>query len=256
MEGFQITDKTYFDEYMSLIGKEIKSLVKNFDFNYKGLDLGYQTQASAVYSSNIEGNTIDLNSFMNFKLSNEKFKLGKEIKEIEDLILAYDFAQKENLNQKNFLRIHKILSETLLILSLRGNYRNDKVGVFGESGLVYLAIESEFVKETMNELFSGIEELLLSNISIEEVFYFASLIHMKFVHIHPFRDGNGRAVRILEKWFVSSKLGEEFWKLPSEKYYKEKQADYYKNLNLGVNYYELNYDKSLPFLTMLPNCMK
>jgi hypothetical protein len=23
-----------------------------------------------------------------------------------------------------------------------------------------------------------------------------------------------------------------------------------------VNYYELNYDKSLPFLAMLPNCMK
>jgi Fic family protein len=122
--------------------------------------------------------------------------------------------------------------------------------------LVYLAIESEFVKETMNELFSGIEELLLSSISIEEVFYFASLIHMKFVHIHPFRDGNGRAARILEKWFVSAKLGDEFWKLPSEKYYKERQADYYKHLNLGVNYYELNYDKSLPFLTMLPNCMK
>jgi Fic family protein len=69
----------------------------------------------------------------------------------------YRPAQKENLNQKNFLRIHKILSETLLILSLRGNYRNDKVGVFGESGLVYLAIESEFVKETMNE-FKGIKK--------------------------------------------------------------------------------------------------
>jgi Fic family protein len=256
MEGFQITNKRYFDEFMSLIGKEIKTLVKNFDFNFKDLDLGYQTQTSAVYSSNIEGNTIDLNSFMNFKLSNDKFKLGKEIKEIEDLILAYDYAQKEILNQKNFLGVHKILSETLLIKGLRGKYRNDKVGVFGESGLVYLAIESEFVKEKMDELFSGIEELLSNNLSIEEVFYFASLIHMKFVHIHPFRDGNGRAARILEKWFVSAKLGDEFWKLPSEKYYKEKQADYYKNLNLGVNYYELNYDKSLPFLTMLPNCMK
>ena len=256
MEGFQITNKRYFDEYMSLIGKEINNLVTNFDFNYKDLDLGYQTQASAVYSSNIEGNTIDLNSFMNFKLSNEKFKLGKEIKEIEDLIFAYNFAQKEILNQKNFLKIHKILSETLLILSLRGKYRNDKVGVFGESGLVYLAIESEFVKETMDELFSGIEELILSDISIEEVFYFASLIHMKFVHIHPFRDGNGRAARILEKWFISSKLGNEYWKLPSEKYYKENQANYYMNLNLGVNYYELKYDKCIAFLSMLPNCMK
>jgi Fic family protein len=256
MEGIQITSKKYFDEYMSLIGKEIPILVKNFDFNFKDLELGYQTQASAVYSSNIEGNTIDLNSFMNFKLSNEKFKRGKEIKEIEDLILAYDFAQKGILNQKNFLKIHKILSETLLIASFRGKYRNDKVGVFGESGLVYLAIEAEFVKQTMNELFLGIEELLSNKLSLEEVFYFASLIHMKFVHIHPFRDGNGRAARILEKWFIASKLGGEFWKLSSEKYYKENQSEYYKNLNLGVNYYELNYDKCLPFLIMLPSCMK
>lgn len=256
MEEIQITSRKYFDEYMSLIGTEIPVLVKSFDFNFKELELGYQTQASAVYSSNIEGNTIDLNSFMNFKLSNEKFKGGKEIKEIEDLILAYDFAQKEALSQKNFLKIHKILSETLLIASLRGKYRNDKVGVFGESGLVYLAIEAENVKQTMNELFTGIEELLSNNLSLEEVFYFASLIHMKFVHIHPFRDGNGRVARILEKWFIASKLGDEFWKLPSEKYYKDNQSEYYKNLNLGVNYYELNYDKCLPFLRMLPNCMK
>lgn len=256
MEGIQITNKKYFDKYMSLIGKEINSLVKKFDFNIKSLDLGYQTQASAVYSSNIEGNTIDLNSFMNFKLSNEKFKTGKEIKEIEDLILAYDFAQNERLNQKNFLKIHEILSETLLIASLRGKYRNDKVGIFGPSGLVYLAIKAEFVKETMNELFSAIEILLSMVLSEEEVFYFASLIHMKFVHIHPFRDGNGRAARILEKWFIASKIGKEFWKLSSEKYYKDKQSEYYGNLNLGANYYELNYDNCLPFLIMLPNCMK
>jgi Fic family protein len=121
--------------------------------------------------------------------------------------------------------------------------------------LVYLAIEPEFVSETMNELFSGIEELIFTELTIEEVFYFASLIHLKFVHIHPFRDGNGRVARILEKWFITSKLGDDFWKLSSEKYYKEHQSEYYKNLNLGVNYYELKYDKCLPFLVMLPNCM-
>jgi Fic family protein len=256
MEPIQITTKKYFDQYLSLIGDEIPTLVKNFDFNFRNLGLGYQTQASAVYSSNIEGNTIDLNSFMNFKLSNQKFKIGKEIKEIEDLILAYNFAQKEDLNQDNFLKTHKILTKTILILSLRGKYRNDQVGVFGISGLVYLAIEAEFISKTMDELFFGIKCLIDTELSIEEVFYFASLIHLKFVHIHPFRDGNGRAARILEKWFIASKLGDEFWKLPSEKYYKDYQSEYYKNLNLGINYYELNYDKSLPFLVMLPNCMK
>jgi len=96
-------------------------------------------------------------------------------------------------------------------------------------------------------------EIELSN---SEIFYFASLIHLKFVHIHPFMDGNGRAARILEKWFLSEKLNPEMWKLTSEKYYKDNQIEYYRNINLGVNYYELNYDKCLPFLLMLINSLK
>ncbi|WP_394370742.1 Fic family protein [Pedobacter endophyticus] len=81
------------------------------------------------------------------------------------------------------------------------------------------------------------------------------LIHLRFAHIHPFRDGNGRAARLLEKWFLAQKLGIELWKIPSEKYYKEHQPEYYKNINLGVNFYELNYDNCLPIITMLPNSL-
>ena len=89
-----------------------------------------------------------------------------------------------------------------------------------------------------------------------EVFYFASLIHLRFVHIHPFRDGNGRAARIIEKWFIAQKLGKDYWKIPSEEYYKVNQAKYYETINLGVNFYMLNYDRCLGFLEMLPNCLK
>ncbi len=82
------------------------------------------------------------------------------------------------------------------------------------------------------------------------------MIHLKLAHIHPFRDGNGRAARLIEKWFIAEKLGNDFWKILSEKYYKEHQPEYYNNINLGVNYYELNYDKCIPFLLMLPGCLK
>ncbi|MDP2395407.1 MAG: hypothetical protein Q8S84_00635 [bacterium] len=44
---------------------------------------------------------------------------SKEIKEIENLIKAYKFAQNNKLNESNFLEIHKILSKTLLISSKR-----------------------------------------------------------------------------------------------------------------------------------------
>jgi Fic family protein len=252
----EITGKHYFEQYKSIIGDELKSLVQNFDFSEKTNDLSYQTQASAVYSSNIEGNTIDLNSFMNYKLLQTKRKPQKEVKEIEDLISGYSFAQENELNEKNFLEAHRVLAKQFLIKSLRGKYRNDKVGVFGESGLVYLAIEAEFVQQVMSELFIEISVLLSAELSLAEVFYFASFIHLRLAHIHPFADGNGRVSRLIEKWFIAQKLGTNFWKTPSEKYYKEHQQQYYNNINLGVNYYELNYDKCLPFLTMLPNSLK
>ena len=139
---------------------------------------------------------------------------------------------------------------------LRGKYRNDKVGVFGQSGLVYLAVEAEYVAESMRSFFNEISALIAASLSLEEVFYFASLIHLRFAHIHPFADGNGRAARLFEKWFLAQKLSKLFWNLPSEKCYKDHQADYYNNINLGVNFYELDYNKCLPFLVMLPGCLR
>jgi Fic family protein len=193
---------------------------------------------------------------MNYKLSNDKFSPTKEIQEIEDLISAYEFAQASPLNEVNFLHTHKLLSSQLLISSKQGEYRTEKVGVFSSLGLVYLAVEAEFVAKEMNLFFKDLEYLLSLTMTNAEVFYFASLIHLKFVHIHPFMDGNGRAARLLEKWFLAEKLGSKMWKINSEKYYKEHQAEYYQNINLGVNYYELDYNRCTPFLIMLPNSLK
>jgi Fic family protein len=255
MKGCKITDKKYFEEYTRIIGHEIPERVRQFDFSVHGIDLDYMTKASAVYSSNIEGNSVDLNSFMNYQLCKEKFKTGKEVREIENLIEAYQFAQENHLTEKNLLIAHSILSRSLLIKSKRGKYRNTPVGVFGKEGLVYLAVEPEYIKEEMADLFSGINSILNENLTVEEVFYFASFIHLRLVHIHPFQDGNGRAARLLEKWFIAEKIGKQFWKIPSEKYYREHQSEYYSAIAIGVNYYTLNYDRCLNFLTLLPECI-
>lgn len=252
----RITEKKYFDTYNKSIGEEIPKLIKDFDFSENAGEFEYLTKSSAVYSSNIEGNSVDLNSYMNYEMNREKFKAGKEIEEIEDLIKAYEFAQSNKLNEKNLLNCHKIFSNTLLIRSKRGKYRIEQVGVFGKTGLAYMAVEPEFVEKEMNLFFQDLSELFLSDLNEIEVFYFASLIHLRFAHIHPFRDGNGRAARLIEKWFIAEKLGKDFWRIPSEEYYKKNQAKYYETINLGVNYYELNYDKCVGFLEMLPNCLK
>lgn len=207
---------------------------------------------SAVFSSNIEGNPVDLNSFMNSVSFENKSQRSREIKEIEDLVSAYEFAQKNELNENNFLDTHKILSKTFLSESKRGIYRDDKMGAFDESGLVYLAVEPEHVENNMADFFSEIRVLLKKELSVSELFYHAALIHLRFVHIHPFWDGNGRCARLLEKWFLPQKINSRAWKMQSEKYYNEHISDYYKNISIGVNFYELNYDMCVPFLTMLP----
>ncbi|NHJ85707.1 MAG: Fic family protein [Asgard group archaeon] len=252
----RITERKYLDSYIKSIGHEIPTLIENFDFSENRGGFEYLTKSSAVYSSNIEGNSIDLNSYMNYEMNKDKFKVGKEIEEIEDLIEAYEFAQNNELNEKNLLTCHKIFSDSLLIRSKRGKYRIEPVGVFGKLGLTYMAVEPEFVEKEMKEFFQDLNELISSDLNEIEVFYFASLLHLRFAHIHPFRDGNGRAARLIEKWFVTEKLGHDFWKMSSEEYYKKKQVKYYETINLGVNFYELNYDKCFGFMEMLPNCLR
>ena len=243
----RITERKYLDTYKKLIGTKISKLINNFDFSENRGEFEYLTKASAVYSSNIEGNSIDLNSYMNYEMNKDKFKVGKEIEEIEDLIEAYGFAQSNKLNEKNLLNCHKIFSDTLLIRSKRGKYRIEQVGVFGKTGLAYMAVEPEFVEKEMKLFFQDLSELISTGLDEIEVFYFASLIHLRFAHIQPFRDGNGRAAGLIEKWFVAEKLGHDFWKIPSEEYYKNNQAKYYETINLGVNFYSLIMTNALDF---------
>lgn len=252
----RIIDRTYFSNYSEEIGKYVEAWFEAYDFSDARIDLGYNTKAAAVYSSNIEGNTVDVNSFMNSILAGKAFKPKKEIQEIEDLVSAYEYAQTNALTHDNFLTAHRKLAATIVIKDKRGKYRTDRMGVFDSFGLVYLAIEAEYVKEKMDEFFEDIAVLLGQEMNLEEVFYFAALIHLVFVHIHPFWDGNGRSARLLEKWFLSRKINSRAWKLQSERYYKDHLEDYYSNINLGVNYYELDYSRCVPFLGMLSNSLK
>ena len=109
--------------------------------------------------------------------------------------------------------------------------------------------------ECIKTIFSDITILLSSKLTITEIFYYAAYIHLVFVNIHPFVDGNGRATRLIEKWFLAKMLGEHAWGISSEKNYWENRSAYYKNLQIGVNYYETKYEKSIPFLLMLPDAL-
>ena len=88
----------------------------------------------------------------------------------------------------------------------------------------------------MEKLFANIETLVPQNLTLKQVLYYAAYIHFLFAKIHPFADGNGRAARLLEKWFLAENLGSAVWGIPTEKYYYDNRQTYYNGLNIGVNY--------------------
>ncbi|MCX6352600.1 MAG: Fic family protein [Bacteroidetes bacterium] len=240
-----------FDAYKTQLKVDLENAFATLNSKQPNVDdFKFYLANSAVHSSNIEGNTVNFDTYLKVAEFNLHIKT-KEIKEIEELIAAYEFARQNDLTLANILKAHEILTQSILIKKERGKIRQVKVGVRSEGRLIYLAIEPEFIKPELEKLFEDISLLMKTKLSTTEVFFYAAFIHLVFVNIHPFVDGNGRATRLVEKWFLAKKLGENAWCIPSEKNYWDNRPTYYKNLQLGVNYYEVNYEKSLPFLLML-----
>ena len=217
----------------------------------------FYTSVSVMSSSKIEGEQLEVDSYVKHKLLNVEY-LPELTEKPNDLYRAYLFAKENNLSESNFLAAHKLISAHLLPALNRVAIRKTEMLVMEhKTGRIqYEAAPAAIVENLYNELWNEIKELLQQKLSIEEVLYYASFIHLAFVNIHPFNDGNGRIARLLEKWFLSEKLGEQAWFIRSEKYYYKHVNDYYKNLaRLGLFYEILDYEKSIPFLLMLPQSL-
>ncbi len=217
----------------------------------------FYNSVSSVYSSKIEGEDVDVDSYIKHKFLNVKYE-PDYTKRADDLTEAYEFMLLNELNDENVLKAHSILSQNLLTSSQRGRIRTNPMFVINEEERIeYVACEPNKVKTEWNKVFQDIELLLASNLDTKEIFYYASFIHLIFVKIHPLQDGNGRTARLLEKWFLREKVGDQATSVELEKnYYVNRQA-YYDNIRkLGLEYETLDYYQGLSFLLMTINSLR
>ncbi len=180
----------------------------------------------------------------------------KEAQEIEDLVLAYQHAQRSAFTLKNVLHAHKILSRTFVARSRQGVFRREPVGVFSDRGLEYMAIAWQYVEQEMTKLFAIVETIQAQSLSEKEALFWASFLHVSIALIHPFSDGNVRIARLCEKWFLASVLGAHAFLLPTEEQYALHRSRYYRTLKLGVNYWEVQMKNALPFFLLLPHLLQ
>jgi len=222
--------------------KKVEIPVDYFEF-YKSI--------SSVYSSKIEGEDIDFDSYFKHKFLKVKFK-PDYTRKADDLFSAYDFIDNYPLDLKNVREAHSMLSSNLLPKSQQGLIRTNPMFVINSDDQIeYVAASPDVVNQELDRLFHDIELLVAYDLDAFEVFYYASLIHLVFVKIHPFQDGNGRTARLIEKWFLIEKIGRKATSVQLEKNYFKHLKEYYSNIKvLGLEYDDLDYNKSLDFLLM------
>lgn len=249
----------YFPEYKTLLNVDIVSALE-------GLQAGeltpssftFYTSVAVMSSSRIEGESLEVDSYVKHKVQQVDY-IPELLEKPNDLYSAYVYANEHALTREHFLHSHSLITRHLLPERSRGVYRKTNMVVMEHNtGRVQFEVAPfDIVPAEMDKLWRDIEALIAINLSPDEVFYYAAYIHLMFVCIHPFNDGNGRAARLLEKWFLATCLGASAWRIPSEQYYYGHVNAYYLNLNkAGVFYEQLDGSKSLPFLLMLPQAVK
>ncbi|HMW95069.1 MAG TPA: Fic family protein [Chitinophagales bacterium] len=256
-EHLQIIPTDLLETYLKQVPKTLQASFDALEDAEISTDtFSFYVSVSSVYSSKIEGEKIELDSYIKHKKFGIQF-LPDYTKKIDDLYNAYAFAKSSELNPKKISEAHKLLSKHIVAKNWQGKFRNHNMYVTTPDGRIeYVAASPNEVEAEMEKFHNDIEILLKTKLSIEEVFFFASLIHLVFVKIHPWNDGNGRTARLLEKWFLAQKLGNKAWFIQSEKMYYNQHNNYYKNIRLlGLEYPDLDYKQSLSFLLMLPTSL-
>lgn len=254
----QLLTDTYLETYKQQLTIDLPAAVAQVQA--KDMDarsFTFYTSVAVMSSSKIEGERLEVDSYVKHKMQDIEY-LPELTEKPNDLFLAYQYARKNKLSKKHFLESHTILSQHLLSARSRGKYRTGEMLVLEHNTgrIQYEAASAAIVSEEMEKLWQDIELIRQSELSLAETFYYASFVHLMFVAIHPFNDGNGRAGRLLEKWLLAEKLGDTAWYIQSEKYYYHYVNDYYRNLaRVGMFYERLDFSKADRFLQMLPNAV-
>lgn len=257
MDKLQIISKVCLEKYKEkqpiTILKHLNKLKKN---NISIDDFKFYMINSACNSSMIEGCSLDTETY--YKLLEMGGMQGvKDYDQTNDLIQAYEFATKNKISDQNLLKAHGFLSKHLSIQDhYKGKIRDRQVYIFSGSKKIYTGADISIVDIELKKLLHDIELLINRELTLNEIFYYASMIHLVFAKIHPFADGNGRVARLLEKWFLSEKIGEIAWSIKSEKLYFQRIKSYYKNIHIGNEYNNVDYQLACPFLLMLPMALR
>ena len=202
---------------------EISALLERHNIALEGehsLKLRKANRIKTIHSSlAIEGNTLREDEVRDIINGKQVVAPIRQIQEVKNAIRVYDlYSQLNPFSEKDLLKAHGIMMEALT--NDAGRYRNDGVGVFGETGLVHMAPPPQRVPELMGDLFAWLKK------SKDHLLIRSCVFHYEFEFIHPFSDGNGRTGRLWQS-LILGRLNPLFEHLPVENMVYANQQEYY-----------------------------
>ncbi|MEK6984082.1 MAG: Fic family protein [Nanoarchaeota archaeon] len=222
LQKFNVSISRYLTEQQI---EKVEKLKHEFDKKYKSLSSIAKEKfikgflIKFTYNTNrIEGSTLSLRetSLILVDRIMPKGKTSKEVKEAENHAEAFNYMLKEkaDLNLEFILKLHSILLKN--IDENAGHIREEDVGIYG---VMFKPPHYEELDYELKAFFEWYKEA-----RILHPFELACLVHLKFVTIHPFTDGNGRISRLLMN-FILKKYGYPMLDIPYED-----REDYYNAL--------------------------
>lgn len=160
------------------------------------------------------------------------------VKEVEKLA-----KEKKELDPELILDLHKLSMKGLLPEEKAGKFRAGEIYVVDDNGdgteeLRYQGPRPEEVAKLIKELVQWYKKATEKE-DLHPVLK-AGILHLQFVSIHPFSDGNGRMARLLTQ-FSLYRDGWDFRKIiVLEEFYNKDRQEYYnaENIVQGDKYHE------------------
>lgn len=249
-QGYTITDYSEYDTYLDF-GKKFKiclfpdlidklNLIKACYFSYnkpvQDIDI-----IENFESNNIEGACIGTLDETLTILRNKSVRDKKS-----SMIIGYSKAVEYVQNHKDAVidfEYCKSLNEEIV------HYYSDADRIGIRDNTVYVGKVSEVVFTPCDcSLIEPLLKLLFSNwLDGYDPFIRSSIIHFLFVWIHPFFDGNGRTIRMLNRELLVRYGLTKFENIPVSRYIRDMSSGYHKS----IRYSEEDYDITHFILYML-----
>ncbi|MCX4026527.1 Fic family protein [Endozoicomonas sp. SM1973] len=159
-------------------------------------------------STALEGNTLTLGE-TKFVIEEGLTVSGKPIKDHQEVIghakaieILYNLLDKP-VTEQDLFDLHKAVQTEIVsdIYKPHGAWKVEPNGTYavnkeGKQTFIEYAFPSD-VPSLMNQWLITINQYNSENLSLDTVIEAYAKIHMGFVHVHPFWDGNGRIARLL-----------------------------------------------------------